>query len=153
MIYDVAISARYHRKRQRFLDLIDKITKAATVLLSASLFGAMLKEGAPVVAGVISSLGLLSLVFAYGDRKQAHKELAEAFMNFRSRMERSAVSELSDELCRQWASEFHILNAKEPPQLKTLVLVCEYEEHVAQGHHNLVTQPNWCKRQIAHFGI
>ena len=76
MLYKAWVQVRYHRRRQRFFDLIDKATKATTLVLGATLFGKHLASLNWVATG-ISALGLMALVFGYGDRKQLHKELAE----------------------------------------------------------------------------
>ncbi|WP_278653139.1 hypothetical protein, partial [Pandoraea pnomenusa] len=76
MLFKAWVQLRYHRRRQRFFDLVDKTSKAATLLFGALLFGQYLRF-LPWLATGISALGLMALVFGYGDRKQQHKELAE----------------------------------------------------------------------------
>ena len=92
------ITARYHRKRQRFFDLLTKLTQASTVMLGASLLGATVKDHLPLVASAISGLGLLALVFGYGDRKQAHKELADSVSQLTARIEDIPFSKVTDDL-------------------------------------------------------
>lgn len=143
------VSYRYHRYRQRFFDLIDKLTKAATVMLGATLLGQWFKEAAPLFASLISGLGLLSLVFSYGDRKQSHKELSEGFMDLVGKIEGLPVKVLSDAVIAQWNIDISKLSAKEPPTLKTLALICEYEQAVAEGHAESVDQPPVYRRIFA----
>ena len=59
LLFTTQVSYVYHRKRQRFYDLLDKGTKAITVLAGASLFGATIHQYLPLAAAVISGLGLL----------------------------------------------------------------------------------------------
>jgi hypothetical protein len=151
VLYKVNVTGRYHRRRQRFFDLLDKGTKAATVLLGASLFGDLLKQNLPAVAAAISSLGLMALVFGYSDRKQAHKELAEAALNLAAKIEESPIELLTDTVAGQWAADFQRLNAKEPPALKTLVIICEWEQSTADGHPGNVKRPSWPLRLFADF--
>lgn len=151
VLYKANVTYRYHRKRQRFFDLLDKGTKAATVLLGASLLGESLKQHLPLVAAAISGLGLLALVFGYGDRKQAHKELSESAMQFVAKIEEAGTAKLTDELASQWEAELARLNAKEPPTLKTLVTLCEHEQSTANGHPGHVPLPCWRKRVFADF--
>lgn len=148
-LYKANITARYHRKRQRFFDLLDKSTKAATVLLGASLLGEPIKKYLPFVAACISGLGLLALVFGYGDRKQAHKELAEAATLLVAKIEEVPTALLTDALTTQWLAEHSRLNSREPPSLKTLVILCEREQAIANGHPEHVPMPNWFKRALA----
>jgi predicted alpha/beta hydrolase family esterase len=148
-LYKANITARYHRRRQRFFDLLDKATKAATVLLGASLLGESVKAHLPLVASAISGLGLLALVFGYGDRKQAHKELAEAALQLIARIEEVPTANLTDALTTQWLADHSRLNSREPPALKTLVILCEREQATANGHPQHVPLPSWHKRVLA----
>lgn len=151
VLHRCGVTYRYHRRRQRFFDLLDKGTKSATVLLGASLLGDTVKLHIPLVASAISGLGLLALVFGYGDRKQAHKDLAEQTMQLAGRIEELPFSKVSSELAGQWAAEFSRLNAKEPPALRTLVILCEHEQATASGHPDHIALPPWHKRVLADF--
>lgn len=145
------VTLRYHRRRQRFFDLLDKSTKAATVILGASLLGQQMKTVLPLVASAISCLGLMALVFGYGDRKQAHKELAEQAALLAAKVEELPVAQLDDAAVRGWQAELSRLNAKEPPALRTLVEICEWEEACREGHKNHVPRPFWFRRLVADF--
>lgn len=149
VLYKTNITARYHRRRQRFFDLLDKCTKAATVLLGASLLGETVKQHLPLMASSISALGLMALVFGYGDRKQAHKELAESALQLIAKIEEVPTSLLTDALTTQWLADHSRLNSREPPNLKTLVILCEREQSTANGHPDHVPLPDWHKRVLA----
>ena len=151
MLHVAYVTYRYHRRRQRFFDLADKCTKSATVLLGATLMGDLLKTHVPEAASAIAGLGLLALVFAYGDRKQAHKELAEQSMALAGRIEETATDGITDVAVAAWTAEQARINAKEPPALKTLVVLCEHEQAVAMGHKSHVPLPPWYMRLIADF--
>nr|WP_295782188.1 hypothetical protein [Rhodoferax sp.] len=145
------VTYRYHRRRQRFFDLLDKGTKSATVLLGASLLGQSIKDHLPLVASAISGLGLFALVFGYSDRKQAHKELAEMAIKLAGDIERTVVGEITETAVGRWALEQSAINAKEPPPLKTLVIICEHEQALSVGQKDHVPQPNWMRRFVADF--
>lgn len=151
VLYRLYVTYRYHRRRQRFFDLADKGTKAITVLLGASLLGDFLKNQLPYVASTISGLGLMALVFGYSERKQAHKELAESATQMIARVEEATTGELTDEKAGQWEGEFARLNSKEPPALKTLVIICEHEQSTANGHPDTIPLPRWYRRLVADF--
>ena len=150
LLYKSWVQVRYHRRRQRFFDLLDKGSKAITLVLGASLFGKHL-EWLPWVATGISALGLLALVFGYGDRKQQHKELAEQAAKLVASIESVAANALTEEAVAAWAAQFAQLCAKAPPQLKALTLLCEREQAIAQGHAEHVPPlPFWqqCLAQV-----
>lgn len=151
LLHVAYVSYRYHRKRQRFFDLLDKGTKSVTVLLGATLMGTALKGYAPILASAIAGLGLLALVFGYGDRKQAHKELSEQSIALAGHIEETAPNKINDAAVATWTAEQARINAKEPPALKTLVIICEHEEAAAKGHAGHVPLPPWRRRFLADF--
>ncbi len=145
------VQVRYQRRRQRFFDLLDKLTKSITVVLGASLMGRFFVEWLPWLATAITSLGLLALVFGYSDRKQLHKEIAEQAAKLVASIELVPTNGLSYEMNAKWASEYAQLVAKSPPPLKSLTLVCEDEQAVSEGHKHHVELPIWIKRIFMHF--
>ena len=151
VLYKAWVQLRYHRRRQRFFDLADKATKALTLLLGASMIGTWLRDFLPFVAAAISFMGLLALVFGYGDRKQLHKELAEQAATLIGGIEQVPAGELTPTKTAAWSSEFAKLCAKAPPPLKTLTLICEHEQSAADGHPDHVRQPAWPRRLLADF--
>ncbi|MEZ5643565.1 MAG: hypothetical protein R3E99_00080 [Burkholderiaceae bacterium] len=150
-LYKAWVQVRYHRKRQRFYDLLDKITKAATVVLGATMMGKYLNTGFPWLATALTCLGFLALVFGYGDRKQHHKELAEHATRLVADIEAVPVADLSFQKTTAWASAYAQLVAKSPPPLKSLTLICEREQSVADGHSDHVPVLPWWKRWPADF--
>lgn len=145
LLYKAWVQVRYHRRRQRFFDLIDKGTKAVTLLLGASLFGKHLASVA-WVGTAISGLGALALVFGYGDRKQAHKELAEQAATLVAAIEALPSKQIRSEDIAKWAAEHARFCAKAPPPLKTLTILCEYEQSTLDGFPNHVKLP-WAWRR------
>lgn len=149
------VQVRYHRRRQRFFDLLDKITKSITVALGASLFGGQVAKvapgAAPWLAAGITVAGLLALIFGYGDRKQLHKELGEQAANLAAAIEAVPADGLSYAITAAWHADFARLMAKSPPALKTLTLICEHEQATAEGHPGHVLTPCWLQRLVAHI--
>ncbi|WP_296871393.1 hypothetical protein [Tibeticola sp.] len=145
------VQVRYHRRRQRFFDLADKLTKALTVVLGASLMGQYVADALPMVGTAITSLGLLALIFGYADRKQLHKDLAEQAAALVRSIELLPVSALSAEQVAHWAADYAQLCAKAPPPLKTLSLLCEREQAIADGHPDHIPAPGFLRRLLADF--
>ena len=145
LLYKAWVQVRYHRRRQRFFDLIDKGTKGATLVLGASLFGKHL-DWLPWAATLISAFGLLALVFGYGDRKQLHKELAEQAVGLVASIEEVTVPSMSPHGVAQWRSQYARFCAKAPPPLKTLTLLCEQEQSALDGYPDHVKTPIFIRR-------
>jgi hypothetical protein len=149
-IYLAKLGFLYNRKRERFFDLCDKTTKSATVLLGASLLASYIKDVAPIVGAVVSAIGLLALVFGYTDRKQRHKELAEGYAELLAKVE-AAGETCTLEHLSQWHSELQKLNAKEPPTLGTLVVLCQNEIAIAEGKRESVVPVSAYKQLFANW--
>lgn len=143
------VSYRYHRKRQRFFDLLAKGTQALTVLLGASLLGESVKAHLPLVASAISGLGLLALVFGYSDRKQDHKEFAKAFATVQASIEGAGERDFTEAMIDAWDAELSMLNSREPPTLYALTTLCEYELCLATGNPDHIKRPPWHRRVLA----
>lgn len=149
-VYLCKLGNLYHRKRERFFDLCDKCTKSATVVLGASLLAVHVKDHAPLVGAAVSALGLLALVFGYSDRKQRHKELAESFSTLQATIE-STGQRYTPEQLDQWHAEVQRINAKEPPALGTLVVLCQNEIAVAEGKPDSVVPVRPYKELFANW--
>lgn len=145
------VQVRYHRRRQRFFDMVDKLTKVVTVVLGASLMGQYFVDVLPVMATAITAVGMLSLIFAYSDRKQQHKELAEQAANLVAAIEQVPVGELTPAKVAEWSAAYARLVAKSPPALKALSLICEQEQDVANGHPNELAAVGFFRRLLADF--
>ena len=145
------VTYRYHSQRQRFFDLLDKLTKATTVLLGATLFGEALKLHLPLVGSLIAGLSLLALIFSYSDKKQVHKELAESAMLLAGDIDALPATSVSDASLTDWQTNISRINAKEPPALSTLVTLCEQAQATADGHPSHVPSPHPVRRFFADF--
>lgn len=152
-LYRAWVQVRYHRRRQRFFDRLDKETKAITALLGgATVVGASLKQWEPVLLGPsIALLSLLSLVYSYSDRKQTHKELAEQFAAIVASIELTPEGMESAEEVAKWASKYAEVVGKCPPALKTLTIICEREQSVAEGKAPTVNEPGRLARLFADY--
>lgn len=150
IVYCCKLGLLYHRKRERFFDLCDKSTKSLTVVLGASLLADYVRRIAPFIGIAVSAVGLLALVYGYSDRKQRHKELAEAFSELRSQVEISGAKFASSDLDK-WHSEMHRINSKEPPSLGTLVVLCQNEIAVEEGKPESVVTISKYKQFFANW--
>lgn len=149
LLFKAWTQVRYQRRRQRYFDLLDKGTKAVTIVLGMSLLGSFVSNFFPWLGAAITSIGLLALVFGYGDRKQLHKELAEQAASLVASIESVPLRDLTADNTAGWAADYARLCAKAPPPLKTLTLMCEREQSVADGNPNHVAAQPLRKRMFA----
>lgn len=149
ILFKTWVQLRLNRKRQRFFDLIDKATKALTIVLGGTLFGRYMT--APEVGVGVVALGLLALVFGYSDRKQMHKELAERAAEIIQSVEKVPPGNITDQLVADWTASHAALIGKSPPPLKILTQICEHEQSVAGGNPPIIPCPNWLLCWVRHF--
>ena len=151
LLFTARVSVVYHRKRERFFDLLDKWSKAATVLAGSALWAQAIKDHLPPLSIFITSLGLLSLVFGYGDRKQTHREMAIAFTGLIADVEKAGTTDFTPEQVSEWSANLYKLSAKEPPQLYALVTLCENEVKTAFDRSISVVGVPWYQRKLANW--
>ncbi|MBV7460469.1 MULTISPECIES: hypothetical protein [unclassified Acidovorax] len=145
------ITYRYHRKRQRFFDVVDKLTQVAAVGGGVAVAGKTLTDYLPAVGGAIAFTGVLALVFGYGDKRQCHKELAELAIQMVGDIASVPVPELSEAVVCAWEKNRTTISLREPASLKTLVAKCEWEQAVAEGHKDHCKQPGFIGQLHMHF--
>lgn len=152
--YRLRLSIRYHQRRTRFFDLWDKWIKALVVLASTSAFATLTIEAAGTsiakwTSAVIAAMSALSLVFAFSEKARIHANLTRRY------------SELEAELAAMRASRkgsladidrrIRLIEADEPPSLGALVVLCQNEIALQEGHENSITSLRWYQRVLAHF--
>lgn len=150
-LYLAKLGHLYHRKRERFFDQCDKLTKSATVVFGASLLAAELRSFTPWIGMLVSTLGLLALVYGYTDKKQKHKELADSCMSLVGNIELKGISNYSEQDTNAWLEDIAKLNSKEPPALGTLVVICQNELALADGKKGAVVHIARFKRIFANW--
>jgi len=148
VLYEAWVQLRYHKRRQRFFDLADKMTRAMTVVLGASLLGKYLVEW---IGAGITALGLLALVFGYGERRQLHTRLAELAGELIASVEAIPAAQLNAEQVAQWRIQWTQLCINAPPALKTLTLMCAREQSIADGYPEHVPKQSAWRRLLADF--
>jgi hypothetical protein len=146
--YVARVSYNYHRRRQRYWDLMNKETQALGILLGAGTMTKALEAYVPWFGAAISGIGLLSLVYAYSDRQVQHRDLADEYARFLAEIAQKGQREYSESDLGEWEARQQLINAKEPPTLRTLTVICENEERQALGQE-IIVRPNWFKRLLA----
>ena len=145
------ITFRYHRKRQRFFDVCDKLVQATALTGGVLVAGKALADHLPLLGSVIAFSGLMALLFGFSDRRQCHKELAEQAMALQGEIVAVPAAELTPARLAEWDARRCAIDLKEPPNLKTLVAMCEWEQAVADGHPEHCARPTWWQQAYMHF--
>lgn len=149
-IMSAELSALYHQKRERFFELNDKLTKAASLFLGSA---ALLKLSDPRwiawIAIFITFASSLSLVLSFSERSKRHAELARGYREIIAEIVSAGDFEISDLRASAWMGKIRFLDAKEPPALSALVIMCQNE--IAVAHNSKIYKQRFLARLFVHF--
>lgn len=152
VLYKARLSSLYHGKRERFLDLSDKLGKAVAVIGSSA---ALWKIADPnVLAWVlvpVAAWSALSLVFSLSDRAKRHAELGRQWREMIADIESKGEREFTETDVNEWTAAAAKLEASEPPTLGTLVALCQNQIALADGHPESVHPVGWIPKVFMHI--
>lgn len=152
VLYQVRLSALYHRKRERFLSFWDRAITAIAIIGGSAAFGGV---GGPdlarYAAAGIAITSTFGLVFALAERARLHSEMARQFINLEARIRRQGERTFTEEQVADWRAEVTELEASEPPALGALVLACQNELAQAAGEAGHIRRLSWWRRLTMHF--
>ena len=147
LLWRVRLSALYHLKRERFLDGVDKTSKAISALGGAAAFSQVRDDGVLGfwITGTITVIATLSLVYGPSVRARKHAELARDFKKLEAEIISSGRS-LTDSQLAKLDAQFLSLESSEPASLGALVTQCHNELSCANDLQAHVTPlPFWQK--------
>ncbi|MRX08858.1 hypothetical protein GJ697_13530 [Pseudoduganella sp. FT25W] len=151
-LYKAELSALYHQKRERFFELADKLGKAASLIGgSAALWKLSNGDVVAVMAACVTVSSALSLVFSFSERSKRHAELAQGFRLIISEVLAKSEFDVTPVDAGSWMSRVCALEAKEPPSLSALTVMCQNELAIARGADNKVRPQDIKTRMLAHF--
>jgi hypothetical protein len=149
-LYRAELSALYHQKRERFFELLDKLGKAIAVFGgSAALWKISNPDLVSQIAALITASSALSLVFSFSERSKRHAELARSFREIAGDIVGISDFCIRDAKASEWMGKVCALEAKEPPALSALVVMCQNELAVARSAP--VYPQSFFVRCMAHF--
>ena len=128
LMFTGELSQRYHRKRERFFALLDRLAKAVAVLGGTTAAARAMQGDAAVVAGLVVAVSsAFALVFAWGDAARRHGELAADFARLLSTVAAKGETTFQAKDMDEFESKLHELAAKEPAQMSALVRIVHNE--------------------------
>lgn len=150
--YRAELSALYHQKRERFFELLDKLSKAAALFGgSASLWKIGEPNTVAFFAVIVTLASALSLVFSFSDRARRHAELARGFREIITEIISKGDHSFDAPTADTWLGQVYALEAKEPPTLAALTVMCQNELAIARGNPECVHRQKTWIRWMAHF--
>src|SRR5687768_4173344 len=79
VLYKVALSTLYHRKRERFYDTLDRATMVLAVFGGSVAFAEIAGEWMRWIGAAVAVASAFALIFAFAERARVHARFAEQF--------------------------------------------------------------------------
>lgn len=150
----IETSVCYHRKRERFFEISDRVVKAIALFGGSSAFvnlvGADKQLAFATIATAVIALGAaIALVFGFAERGKRHGDLARNFLELEAQIVGKGEHDFNDADLDAWEARTRTLELSEPAGLNALVVICQNEVQSAAGHKP-VALPRM-HRLLAHF--
>ncbi len=126
------VTFRYHKKREWFFNMCDLGTQLICTLAGLTLFAKFFSD-VWIAGAVVAVLSVLALLVRYGDCKQRHIELAKRAQQLIGEIEKLPLADVTPQHVAGWTQTRSQINSDEPPCIKTLVALCEWEQCVEDG--------------------
>lgn len=152
LMYRSQLSTHYHRRRERFFSVLDRLTKAIAVIGGSAamlrLTGGGQTDVAVIAGAVVASTSLLGLVFGYGDLARRHADMAARFKALEASYVKRGNLAWPD--LDEMESELLEIERAEPPTLRTLIVVIQNEMAIAEGQPSKVKPVAWWRWAVLH---
>lgn len=135
IVYGLQLSVLYHRKRERYYDMLERMLQTlvtASATSGVSLLLATDKKAELWLVGAAAVISMIQLAYSPAARARQHAQLASDYQVLWA--EAAARGEhWTDEDCNSFQSKSLRIGATSPPQLGALVVDCENELALAYG--------------------
>lgn len=149
-LYRCQLSTRYHRRRERFFDWMDRATSAVALIGGSAAFAAAAETNVVKLAAVaVTGTAAISLVFGFADKARRHAALAESYKRIEAEILRAGDYDYTERQINAWRARIAETEAGEPPVLRPLVVLCQNDIAAAANQHEKVTALAWYKRLFA----
>jgi hypothetical protein len=135
LVHRVWLSSLYHSKRERFFDILDKLSKAFAAIGGAAAVSQLLTEANVKlwIAAAISVVSTLSLVFGFAQKARKHAELSRDYKKLWADIEEAGPFP-GEPFLSKVKARILSLESGEPASLYALVKRCENQIAMASGH-------------------
>lgn len=144
------VTFRYHKKREWFFNLCDLTTQLICTLAGVAVFAKFFTD-VWIAGALVAVLSVLALLVRYGDCKQRHIELAKRAQQLIGEIEKLPAADMKPIDVSNWTQVRSQINGDEPPSIKTLVALCEWEQCVEDGWPDHAPKLSLGQRLHRHF--
>lgn len=137
LLYRCDLSIKYHRRRERFFELVDRFVKIVTVIGSSAVFFKLADAQMLLAASFCMLVGsTVSLVLQFSSRATVHSGMSKEW----GTLQRDVIAkcELDDGLIAEFDARAAMLDAQEPCVLRSLVADIQNEMARAAGEESKI---------------
>jgi hypothetical protein len=149
--YDSSVAMRYHIKRRAFLEALDRIDPAITVIFGSAAFATILtghSYWAATAAGIATIVSAINLAFGIGERARLHDSLYRRWAALKSDLVNLAND--AEPALRQLEVKRAEIDADSPAQLKVLTILCDDAERRVRGEGG-ISKVRWWQHLTANL--
>ena len=137
-IFEVRLSIRYHSKRQKHFEIIEAGSNFLLLFLGSGALATtaikFLPREASIIGMLIAAITAMKIAFGPAYRAARHARFVESF----AELEKKLLSIKNDEEIDQVIGELLDLEAKEPPALINLSVICYNEVAISEDQEGYV---------------
>lgn len=145
--YQLRVSYRYHKMRERFFKLLDAGSKFLSLVALTALVAAAGNWVALLIAVLSGAATILAIVLDFAGMAGRHDALAREFMSVLARL---TAGDLDD---ADALAQVREVGAREPTALRGLVQLCQDEQDAADGRDIEAGRLTMRRRLLAQFGF
>ena len=138
LLFGIRRSVRYHTRRSRFFDLFHSITNAIGVIGGSSAIVTVLSGGGSswtvLAAAIVTTSSAIDLVVGTATMARLHSDLAKQFIELEKDL--ILAGDATDYTIRKFTARRLMIEAQEPPVLRSLDRLCHNELLRAMGYPN-----------------
>lgn len=150
LLYRCEMSIKYHRRRERFFDLMDRFVKIVTIIGSSAVFFRLAEAQVLLMASLVMLIGsTVSLVLQFSSRATVHAGMAKDW----GALQRDVIAgdELTDTLVAGFDARAVTLDSLEPCTLRSLVTDIQNEMARAAGDESKIRPLGFWRLLGMHF--
>lgn len=154
LLFGVRRSVRYHNRRERFFDRLNKVSTFLSALAGTATIAAVLAKAGPgltiTFALAVAVFSIIDLVVGTAQQARLHNDLARRFFG----LEKGIITckDLSEEMVADFTAQRLDIEANEPPPLKVLDSICHNELLRAMGEdESCYVKIEWYQRWFSQF--
>ena len=134
-LFEIRLSIRYHSKRQKHFEVLEAGSNFLLLLLGSGAV-ATAATSAPLrsIGMMIAAITAMKIAFKPAYRAMRHERFVDSF----TELETKLLSSKDDEEVDQVVVEILKLEAKEPPVLINLSVICYNEVAISEGQEDYV---------------